>query len=113
MAGEFLAKTLGEKGNVVELVGIPGTSAAAIEARDSTTPLQLSRASRSLLPRRRISAATGVKVFENILQAQPDIAGVFAHNDEMILGAIAAAEARAEGHRLRRLRRGGTMPWRR
>jgi ribose transport system substrate-binding protein len=32
-------------------------------------------------------------VFENILQAQPEIAGVFAHNDEMILGAIQAAEA--------------------
>jgi ribose transport system substrate-binding protein len=35
----------------------------------------------------------GLTVFENILQAQPDIAGVFAHNDEMILGAIQAAEA--------------------
>ena len=35
----------------------------------------------------------GLKVFENILQAQPEIDGVFAHNDEMILGAVAAAEA--------------------
>jgi ribose transport system substrate-binding protein len=34
-----------------------------------------------------------LKVFENILQAQPDIAAVFAHNDEMILGAIQAADA--------------------
>jgi ribose transport system substrate-binding protein len=34
-----------------------------------------------------------LSVFENILQAQPEIAGVFAHNDEMILGAIQAAEA--------------------
>ncbi|NOZ71286.1 MAG: substrate-binding domain-containing protein, partial [Chloroflexi bacterium] len=37
--------------------------------------------------------AEGLTVFENILQAQPEIDGVFAHNDEMILGAIEAAEA--------------------
>jgi len=37
--------------------------------------------------------AEGLSVFENILQAQPEIDGVFAHNDEMILGAIEAAEA--------------------
>jgi len=37
--------------------------------------------------------AEGLSVFENILQAQPEIDGVFAHNDEMILGAIQAAEA--------------------
>ena len=32
-------------------------------------------------------------MFENILQANPEIAGTFAHNDEMILGAIEAAKA--------------------
>ena len=30
---------------------------------------------------------------ENILQANPDITGVFAHNDEMALGALEAIEA--------------------
>jgi ribose transport system substrate-binding protein len=37
--------------------------------------------------------AEGLTVFENILQAEPEINGTFAHNDEMILGAIEAAEA--------------------
>lgn len=37
--------------------------------------------------------AKGLTVFENILAAQPKIDGVFAHNDQMILGAIEAAEA--------------------
>src|SRR3972149_382760 len=37
--------------------------------------------------------AEGLTVFENILQAEPEIDGVFAHNDEMILGAIEAADA--------------------
>ena len=30
---------------------------------------------------------------ENILQSNPDIKGVFAHNDEMALGALEAIEA--------------------
>jgi len=37
--------------------------------------------------------AEGLSVFENILQAHPDVTAVFAHNDEMILGAIEAAKA--------------------
>ena len=37
--------------------------------------------------------AKGNSVFTDILTAQPDIAAVFAHNDEMVLGAIQAAEA--------------------
>ncbi|MFY9134773.1 MAG: substrate-binding domain-containing protein, partial [Bacillota bacterium] len=37
--------------------------------------------------------AKGMTVMENILQAQPDIDGVFCHNDEMALGALRAIEA--------------------
>ena len=37
--------------------------------------------------------AEGLTVFEDILQANPEIDGVFAHNDEMILGAVQAAKA--------------------
>ena len=94
MAGEFLAKKLEGKGNVVELVGIPGTSAARDRgkgfndavAKFSGIKIVASQAAD-------FSRDKGLKVFENILQAQPEIAGVFAHNDEMILGAVAAAEA--------------------
>jgi ribose transport system substrate-binding protein len=32
-------------------------------------------------------------VMENILQAQPEIDGIFCHNDEMALGALRAVEA--------------------
>ena len=35
----------------------------------------------------------GLTVMENILQAQPEIDAVFAHNDEMALGALKAIEA--------------------
>lgn len=94
MAGEFLAGALEGKGKVVELVGIPGTSAArdrgqgfheAMDAAEGVTIVASQTAD--------FNRDKGLKVFENILQAQPEIDGVFAHNDEMILGAIAAAEA--------------------
>ena len=35
----------------------------------------------------------GLNVMENILQAQPEVNAVFAHNDEMALGALKAIEA--------------------
>ena len=37
--------------------------------------------------------AKGLEVMENILQAQPEIEAVFAHNDEMALGALEAVKA--------------------
>lgn len=94
MAGEYLAESLSKKGKVVELVGIPGTSAARDRGKGFNEVI-------TEYPDIEIVASQtadfnrdkGLKVFENILQAQPEIHGVFAHNDEMILGAIAAAEA--------------------
>ena len=43
--------------------------------------------------------AKGLTVFENILAAQPEVDGVFAHNDQMSLGAIEAAEAAGRAER--------------
>jgi ribose transport system substrate-binding protein len=37
--------------------------------------------------------AKGLKVMENILQGNKDIQAVFAHNDEMALGALSAIQA--------------------
>ena len=94
MAGEFLAEKIGGKGKVVELVGIPGTSAARDrgkgfhEAMEGYPGIKIVASQAADFNRDR-----GLAVFENILQAQPEIDGVFAHNDGMVLGAIAAAEA--------------------
>jgi len=94
MAGEFLAEQIGGSGKVVELVGIPGTSAARDrgkgfhEAMEQYPDIEIVASQAADFNRDK-----GLTVFENILQAQPEIDGVFAHNDEMVLGAIAAAEA--------------------
>ncbi len=95
MAAEFLCKTIGAKGNVVELQGIAGTSAARDRGKGFNDYMAANCKDAKIVAQQtaNFNRDEGLKVFENILQAQPDIAAVFAHNDEMILGAIQAADA--------------------
>ena len=100
MAGDYLAEAIGGQGKIVELMGIAGTSAA----RDRGAGFNQAIAT---YPNIEIVAqavanfnrAEGEAVFGQILAEQSEIAGVLAHNDEMILGAIQAAQeaGRAEG----------------
>lgn len=92
MAGNFIIEKLGGKGKVVELEGIAGTTAArergegfnkAINGKLEVVAKQTADFDRT----------KGLSVMENILQAQPEIQAVFAHNDEMALGALKAIEA--------------------
>jgi ribose transport system substrate-binding protein len=95
MAAEFLCASIGGKGNVVELQGIAGTSAARDRGQGFNDYMASNCKDAKIVAQQtaNFNRDEGLTVFENILQAQPDIAGVFAHNDEMILGAIQAAEA--------------------
>ncbi|NPV65860.1 MAG: ribose ABC transporter substrate-binding protein RbsB [Anaerolineae bacterium] len=95
MAGRFLCKLLGGQGKVVELEGIAGTSAARDRGAGFNAYLSESCPGLEVVARQtaNFNRAEGLSVFENILQAEPEIDGVFAHNDEMILGAIEAATA--------------------
>ena len=95
MAAEFLCQAIGGKGNVVELQGIAGTSAARDRGQGFNDYMKASCKDAKIVAQQtaEFNRAKGLTVFENILQAQPEIAAVFAHNDEMILGAIQAAEA--------------------
>ncbi len=95
MAGEFLCEALGGEGKVVELEGIAGTSAARDRGQGFNDYMSEDCPGVEIVARQtaNFNRAEGLTVFENILQAEPEIDGVFAHNDEMILGAIEAAEA--------------------
>jgi ribose transport system substrate-binding protein len=95
MAGEFLCDALGGSGKAVELEGIAGTSAARDRGQGFNDVMSSECGGVEIVARQtaNFNRAEGLSVFENILQAQPEIDGVFAHNDEMILGAIEAAEA--------------------
>ena len=95
MAGEFLCQALGGAGKVVELEGIAGTSAARDRGQGFNEYMSSECAGVEIVAQQtaNFNRAEGLSVFENILQAQPEINGAFAHNDEMILGAIEAAAA--------------------
>lgn len=95
MAAEFLCNAIGGKGKVVELQGIAGTSAARDRGQGFNEYMSSSCQGVEIVAQQTadFNRDRGLRVFENILQAQPEINGVFAHNDEMILGAIQAAEA--------------------
>ena len=92
MAAEHLLSLVGDGAKVAELEGVPGSSAARERgegfnniAADSLDVVAKQTAN--------FNRAEGLSVMENILQANPDVTGVFAHNDEMALGALEAIEA--------------------
>jgi len=94
-AAEFLCEALDGSGKVVELEGIAGTSAARDRGQGFNDYMSQECSGVEIIARQtaNFNRAEGLTVYENILQAQPEIDGTFAHNDEMILGAIEAAEA--------------------
>ena len=93
MAGEHIVSLLGGKGKVVELEGIAGTSAARDRGQgfnDAIAGTEIEVVAKQVAD---FDRTQGLSVMENILQAQPEIDAVFAHNDEMALGAQKAIEA--------------------
>jgi ribose transport system substrate-binding protein len=95
LAGELVCKLVGGKGKVVELEGIPGSSAARDRGQGFNAYLKSSCSGVAVVARQtaNFDRAQGLSVMENILQAQPAIDAVFAHNDEMALGALQAVKA--------------------
>ncbi|WP_124728309.1 ribose ABC transporter substrate-binding protein RbsB [Staphylospora marina] len=94
LAGEFILQKLGGKGKIAELEGLAGTSAAhdrgkgfhqAVDGKPGVEIVAKQPAD--------FNRAKGLSVMENILQSHPDIQAVFAHNDEMALGALEAVKA--------------------
>ncbi|AQS59936.1 ribose ABC transporter substrate-binding protein RbsB [Desulforamulus ferrireducens] len=94
MAAEFILKQLNNKGNVVELEGIAGTSAARDRGKGFHDVMDAQQDVKVVAKQPAdFDRSKGMTVMENILQSQPDIQAVFAHNDEMALGAIQAIQA--------------------
>ena len=94
IAGQYLVDALGAKGNIVELQGIMGTNVAQNRSAGFNEII-------SANPNMKIVAtqvadfdrAKAMSVMENILQANKKIDGLYAANDEMLLGALEAIEA--------------------
>ncbi len=95
LAADFACKLLGGKGKMVELEGIPGSSAARDRGQGFNEELKAKCKGVTVVARQtaNFDRAQGLTVMENVLQAQPAIDAVFAHNDEMALGALQAIKA--------------------
>jgi ABC-type sugar transport system substrate-binding protein len=95
MAGEELFKLV-KSGNVVQLEGIPGTSAARDRGAGFKQALGAQSAVKLVASQSAdFDRTKALDVFQNLLQAHPEIKGVFAQNDEMALGAVKALGTRA------------------
>jgi len=93
MAANFLLEKLRDKGNVVELEGTPGSSAARERGEGFDLVID-GNAGVKVVSRQPadFDRAKGLSVMEDILQRSKNVQGVFAQNDEMALGAIRAIE---------------------
>ncbi|WP_442853544.1 ribose ABC transporter substrate-binding protein RbsB [Bacillus sp. FJAT-27231] len=89
MAGDLIVEKLGEGAKVAELEGVPGASATRERGKGFhlTADKKLDVVAKQSAD---FDRTKGLNVMENILQGHPDIQAVFAHNDEMALGAIEA-----------------------
>jgi ribose transport system substrate-binding protein len=94
-AGEWLVKQTNGKAGIVELTGTAGASVARDRSQGFKDAIQNSPDMKILTSQTGdFSRAEGQKVMENIIQAQGKaITAVYAHNDEMALGAIQALKA--------------------
>ena len=94
MAAEYLLEKIGNQGDVVELEGIPGASAARERGQGFHDVIDQAKDVKVVGRQPAdFDRAKGLSVMENILQANKNVKGVFAHNDEMALGAVQALEA--------------------
>ncbi|OHD80470.1 MAG: hypothetical protein A3J97_14130 [Spirochaetes bacterium RIFOXYC1_FULL_54_7] len=88
-AAKLLAEKLGGKGNVVSLQGPAGNTTVTLRQGGFLSKLSeypgIKLVDDQVANFQRIQA---VDVFENVLQAHPELDGVYCHNDEMALGVV-------------------------
>jgi ribose transport system substrate-binding protein len=98
-AAQLLLEGVPQGAKVAMLVGVPGASAARDRGQGFTDALAdktLNTKGVTLVAQQVANFDRGqaLNVMQNVLTANPDIAGVFCQNDEMALGAVQAIKAR-------------------
>ena len=95
IAANDLGGALGGKGKVAVLQGTPGNNVATARTNGFVDTVKSKYPGISIVANQtaNFDQATGQKVTAQILQSNPDLAGVYAENDTMALGAIQAIRA--------------------
>lgn len=91
MAGDYLFEQMGEGAKVAQLEGIAGTVPARDRGAGFEAAAEDAGADLVASQTANFDREEGFTVAQNIFQANPDLEGLFAQNDEMALGAVEAA----------------------
>jgi ABC-type sugar transport system substrate-binding protein len=99
LGAQQLLKAVPANAKVAMLIGIPGASAARDRGKGFTDALvdtSINSSGVKLVAQQvaDFKRDQALNVMQNILTANPDLAGVFAQNDEMALGAVQAIKAK-------------------
>ncbi len=99
LGGQQLLKAVPANAKVAMLIGIPGASAARDRGKgftDAVADTSINTKGAKLVAQQvaNFKRDEALNVMQNILTANPDLAGVFAQNDEMALGAVQAIKAK-------------------
>lgn len=92
MAADYINTMLKGQGEIIELEGIPGTSAAKERGTGFDNALANTNIKIVAKQTANFDRTQGLNVTQNLLQAHPDIQAIFAQNDEMALGAVRALQ---------------------
>src|SRR6202140_5583575 len=93
-AADWLIKATGGKAKIIELEGSTGASAANDRKKGFDDVIAKNPGMQIVASQSGDFARDkGRQVMKTLLQAHPDVTAVYAHNDEMALGAISALEA--------------------
>ena len=94
MGGKYLAKLMAGAGKVAMLEGIPGVDNGEARKRGFLKAMKENPSIKIVASQTaRWETEQALNVMSDILQANPDLNGVFAANDNMALGAIQAIDA--------------------
>ena len=93
-AGEWLVKATGGKATIIELEGSTGASPANDRKKGFDDVIAKNPGMKIVASQTGdFNRDTGRQVAESLLQAHPEATVIYAHNDEMAIGAISAIEA--------------------
>jgi ribose transport system substrate-binding protein len=94
-AAQEMAKALGGKGKVAILLGASGNNVTTDRTKGFVDEIEANSPDIEIVAQQtgEFARDKGQQVMEQIIQAQPDITGVYAENDEMALGALVALKS--------------------